>query len=161
MWGGLFFILGIDARAWRHSVQSAKWDSVDCVSMWWYIYKYYYCFLICWGNRPPIYVPLIPSSPSISLSLKNRSDATGGCPNPFVTFLNIFFLCFKEKSISVCITVLYYILILIVHFSKSMYKQFAENNTPSAHISKYQIFHPQLLFKPFSNNLSTLKVTTK
>jgi len=72
--------------------------------------------------------------------------------------LNTFFLCFKEKSISVCITVLYYILILIVHFSKSMYKRFAENNTTSAHISKYQNFHPQLLFKPFPETPSTLKV---
>ena len=102
--------------------------------------------------------PLIPLSPSISLFSKNRSDAVGDAPNPFVSFLNIFFLCFKEKSISVCITVLYYILILIVHFGKSMYKRFAENNTTSAHISKYQIFHPQPIFKPFLQTPSTLKV---
>ena len=102
--------------------------------------------------------PLIPSYPSISLFSKNRSDAAGGCPNPFVSFLNIFFLCFKEKSISVCITVLYYILILIVHFSKSMYKQFAQNDTSFAHISKYQNLSSPALFKPFLKTPSTLKV---
>lgn len=54
--------------------------------------------------------------------------------------------------------VLYYIIILIVLFSKSMYKQFAQNNTISAHISKYQnlLFLP--LFKPFLKTLTTLKV---
>ena len=96
--------------------------------------------------------PLIPS-PSITLFSKNRSDAAGGCPNPFVSFLNTFFLCFKEKSISVCITVLYYILILIVHFSKSMYKRFAENNTTSAHISKYQNILSPAHLQTFSSNI--------
>ena len=62
-----------------------------------------------------------------------------------------------DLSISVCITVLYYILILIVHFSKSMYKQFAKNNITSAHISKYQIFHPQLSSNLFSKHSLLLK----
>ena len=78
-------------------------------------------------------------------------------PNPFVSFLNTFFLCFKEKSISVCITVLYYILILIVHFSKSMYKQFAQNNIFFVHISKYQNLPSPALSNLFSKHHLLLK----
>ena len=85
----------------------------------------------------------------------SKTDQTpqADAPNPFVSFLNTFFLCFKEKSISVCITVLYYILILIVHFSKSMYKQFAQNDTSFAHISKYQNLPSPALLQTFSPNI--------
>ena len=53
---------------------------------------------------------------------------------------------------------MYYCLILIVHFSKSMYKQFAENNTPSARISKFSESSLPSPFKPFPETPSTLKV---
>ena len=55
-------------------------------------------------------------------------------------------------------TVLYYILILIVHFSKSMYKQFAQNDTSFAHISKFSESSLPIPFKPFLKTPSTLKV---
>ena len=99
--------------------------------------------------------PLIPASLCF---LKTDQTPQADAPNPFVSFLNTFFLCFKEKSISVCITVLYYILILIVHFSKSMYKQFAQNDTSFAHISKFSESSLPSPFKPFPETLSTLKV---
>ena len=53
-------------------------------------------------------------------------------------------------------TVLYYILILIVHFSKSMYKQFAQNDTSFAHISKFSESSLPIPFKPFLKTPSTL-----
>ena len=128
----------VDDEQRARSEQTAKWDVVGCVMMWWYIYRrIYFCFLIYRGlggylcSVNPIF------SQHLFGFLKTDQTPQADAPNPFVSFLNTFFLCFKEKSISVCITVLYYIIILIVHFSKSMYKQFAENNTPSAHISKY------------------------
>ena len=99
--------------------------------------------------------PLIPASLCF---LKTDQTPQADAPNPFVSFLNTFFLCFNEKSISVCITVLYYILILIVHFSKSMYKQFAQNDTSFAHISKFSEFSLPSPFKPFLKTPSTLKV---
>ena len=134
---------------WIHSGQSAKWDSVGCVSMWWLMYIEGYIFVFWYTEEIGLLYmfPLNPSSPSISLFSKNSSDAAGGCSQYFCFFFcNTFFLCFKEKSISVCITVLYYILILIVHFSKSMYKPFAKKNISLAHFSKSSSF-------PSSSNL--------
>lgn len=68
----------------------------------------------------------------------SKTDQTpqADVPNPFVSFLNTFFLCFKEKSISVCITVLYYIIILIAVFSKSLSRQFVKNSISIALFSK-------------------------
>ena len=68
----------------------------------------------------------------------SKTDQTpqADVPNPFVSFLNTFFLCFKEKSISVCITVLYYIIILIVHLNKCVYKQFVLLNNHSVWLNK-------------------------
>lgn len=68
----------------------------------------------------------------------SKTDQTpqADVPNPFVSFLNTFFLCFKEKSISVCITVLYYIIILIVHLNKWVYKQFVLLNNHSVWLNK-------------------------
>ena len=71
------------------------------------------------------YVPLKPFYPQ-PVVLKTEQTPQADVPNPFVSFLNIFFLCYKEKSISVSITVLYYIIILIVVFSTPLYTGFAK-----------------------------------
>ena len=80
-------------------------------------------------------------------------------PNPFVSFLNTFFLCFKEKSISVCITVLNYIIILLVHLSRYANNPFAQKSTSKAQFENFQKnTYPQPIFKPFLETLTTLKV---
>ena len=121
MWGGLFFILGIDARVWRRSVQSAKCDDVGCVSMWRvYVYRrIYFCFLIYWGNRPPYMFPLIPSS-SISLFPKNRSDATGGCSQYFCFFFAIPFFFASKKKVLVYVLLSYTIFLYSLCISANL-----------------------------------------
>ena len=80
-----------------------------------------------------IYVPL---KPRIPISFQNKTTyAVGGCPNSLFLFCNTFFLCFKEKSISVSIIVLLYIIILIVHLNKWVYKLFVQLNTYSAQLN--------------------------
>ena len=123
------------SQMWAVGETGFGWLCVDVVMC---VYRrIYYCFLIYRGNRLPIYIPfktlLLPASLCF---LKTDQTPQADAPNTLVSFLNTFFLCFKEKSISVCITVLYYILILIVHFSKSICKQFAKNSTSFVHINK-------------------------
>ena len=80
--------------------------------------------------------------------LKNESDAAGGCFNFCFLFCNTFFLCSKEKSISVCIPVLPSIIILIVLLNKWVYKQFVQSNTISAIFNKSPSFPcPSNLFQ--------------
>ena len=55
-------------------------------------------------------------------------------------------------------TVLYYILILIAIFGKSLSIQFAQNDTYFAHISKFSESSLPSPFKPFFETPSTLKV---
>ena len=79
--------------------------------------------------------PLKSFYPQLFIS-KTDQTPQADVPNPFVSFLNTFFLCFKEKSISVCITVLYYIIILIAVFSKSLSRQFVKNSISISLFSK-------------------------
>ena len=149
--------LGIDARQWRGGERSAEWDSVGCVSMWWCMYIEGYIFVFWYTEEIGLLYmfPLIPSYPSISLFSKNRSDAAGGCPQTFCFFFAIPFFFAPKKKVLVYVLL---ILILFVHFSKSMYKQFAQNDTSFAHISKFSESSLPSPFKPFLKIPSTLKV---
>ena len=82
------------------SVQSAKYDDVGRVSMWWvYVYRrIYFCFLYTEEIGLLYKFPLIPSYPSISLFSKNRSDAAGGCPQSFCFFFEYLFSLLQRKK---------------------------------------------------------------
>ena len=81
-------------------VRSAKWDSVGCVSMWWYMYIEGYIFVFWYTEEIGLLYmfPLIPSYPSISLFSKNRSDATGGCSQSFCFFFEYLFSLLQRKK---------------------------------------------------------------
>ena len=64
---------------------------------------------------------------------KNRSDAAGGCPQSFCFFFEYLFSLLQRKKYQ-CI--LYYIIILIAVFSKSLSRQFVKNSISIALFSK-------------------------
>ena len=137
----------------------SRWYNVCCCEFVYIVAFFLYYWY--WGSRH-LYmfrlIPYFPFTPRFVFS-KKTTFAAGGCSQYFCFFFcNTFFLCFKEKSISVCITVLYYILILFVHFSKSMYKQFAKNSTSFVHINKSTKSSIPSLLQTFFNPPPTLKV---
>ena len=82
------------------SVRSARWNSVGCVMMWWYMYIEGYIFVFGYTEEIGLLYmsPLIPLSPSISLFSKNRSDAAGGCPQSFCFFFEYLFSLLQRKK---------------------------------------------------------------
>ena len=70
-------------------VRSARWDSVGCVSMWWYMYIEGYILLLdILRKQASIYVPL-KSSFSQKIKIKNplRGEAVSLSINSFDSFL--------------------------------------------------------------------------
>ena len=80
--------------------QSARWNSVGGVMMWWYMYIEGYIFVFGYTEEIGLLYmfPLIPSYPSISLFSKNRSDAAGGCPQSFCFFFEYLFSLLQRKK---------------------------------------------------------------
>ena len=135
-----------------------RWRSegrLSCVVV--YIEGLLFLFLIYWGNRDLLYP--VWNHFTLSCSFQKQIRRRRRMP-PILLFLFWipFFFESKKKGISVCITVLYYILILIVHFSKSMHKHFAQNNIFCVRISKFSESSIPSPFKPFLKTPSTLKV---